>query len=132
MKAWLVALAVVAGMTGAHAASFNCTKASTFVEREICANPTLSRLDDALNADFQHMLNDFSNYPVEHPPEHEQLMATQRAWLKTRNRCTTTQCLIDSYRKRIDVLCGQIDVPAKSDREKCRSNGGLGGLELDH
>lgn len=40
--------------------------------------------------------------------------------------------LIDSYRKRIDALCGRIDVPVESDRAKCRSNGGLGGLELDH
>ncbi|WP_175966257.1 lysozyme inhibitor LprI family protein [Burkholderia sp. BCC0322] len=135
MKAWLVALAVAAGMTGmtgAHAASFNCAKASTFVEREICANPTLSHLDDALNADYQRMLYDFSNYPVEDPPEYEQFMATQRAWLKARNRCTTTQCLVDSYRKRVDVMCGQIDWQVKSDRAKCRGNGGLGGLDLDH
>ncbi|GAU04164.1 hypothetical protein BSLA_02f1602 [Burkholderia stabilis] len=40
--------------------------------------------------------------------------------------------LIDSYRKRIDALCGQIGVPAESGHAKCRSNGGLGGLELDH
>ncbi|ABB11501.1 lysozyme inhibitor LprI family protein [Burkholderia lata] len=130
MKAWLVALVVAAGMTGAHAASFNCAKASTFVEREICTNPALSRLDDALNADYQRVVDDFANYPVEDPPEYHSFIASQKAWLKTRNRCTTTQCLIDSYRKRIDVLCGQIDVPAESDRTKCRSNGGLGGLEL--
>ncbi|AKM03842.1 hypothetical protein ABD05_27600 [Burkholderia pyrrocinia] len=132
MKAWLVALAVAAGMTGAQAASFDCAKASTFVEREICGNPALSRLDDALNADYKHVVDDFANYPVEDPPEYHQFVASQKVWLKARNRCTTTQCLIDSYRKRIDALCGQIDVPAESDRAKCRSNGGLGGLELVH
>ncbi|WP_175774354.1 lysozyme inhibitor LprI family protein [Burkholderia anthina] len=132
MKAWLLALALAAGMTGAQAASFDCAKASTFVEREICGNPALSRLDDALNKDYQDVVYDFGNWPTEDPPEYRQFIASQKAWLKARNRCTTTQCLVDSYRKRIDVLCGTIDVPTERDRAKCRSNGGLGGLELQH
>ncbi|PFH29732.1 lysozyme inhibitor LprI family protein [Burkholderia sp. JKS000303] len=132
MKAWLLALALAAGMTGARAASFDCAKATTFVEREICGNPALSRLDDALAKDYQDVVYDFGNWPTEDPPEYRQFIASQKAWLKARNRCTTTQCLVDSYRKRIDVLCGTIDVPTERDRATCRSNGGLGGLELQH
>src|SRR5262249_39849706 len=42
----LVAVAMVAAMP-AQAASFNCSKAATAVERAICDNPELSELDSA-------------------------------------------------------------------------------------
>jgi len=34
----------------AHATSFDCKKASTFVEKAICANPELADLDREINA----------------------------------------------------------------------------------
>ena len=88
----------------AHAASFDCKKARTSVEKQICASPTLSRLDDALEQNFGgSMATDIGD------EERLHLQRTQRAWLKERNRCKTAQCIEQSYRKRIDALC---DYPA--------------------
>ncbi len=38
-----------------HAASFECAKAARFVEQAICANATLSQLDDALSENYRSM-----------------------------------------------------------------------------
>lgn len=38
-----------------HAASFDCAKAARFVEQAICANATLSQLDDALSENYRSM-----------------------------------------------------------------------------
>lgn len=44
----LLLMPFVAVTMNAQAASFNCAKASTFVEKQICHNPYLSKLDEAL------------------------------------------------------------------------------------
>jgi uncharacterized protein len=40
----------------AFAASFDCNKASTSVEKQICGDTLLSRLDDALAENYQNMV----------------------------------------------------------------------------
>ena len=39
----------------AHSASFDCTKASTFVEKAICSDPKLSRQDEVLGENYKYM-----------------------------------------------------------------------------
>lgn len=82
-----------------HAASFDCKKASTFVEKEICSDATLGKLDDALTNNYRSMLaTDLGDGGVF-------LKREQRAWIVQRNKCTTDKCLVDLYRKRVDDIC---------------------------
>jgi uncharacterized protein len=81
------------------AVSFDCAKSSTFVEKAICSNPLLGKLDDALSDNYQGMLaSDFGG-------SKKSLKAEQLKWLSRRNKCTNDECLIDVYRKRIDETC---------------------------
>ncbi|QIF07238.1 lysozyme inhibitor LprI family protein [Ralstonia mannitolilytica] len=83
----------------AHATSFDCKKASTFVEKTICASPLLGKLDDALKENYDAMLaTDLGDGGAS-------LKKEQRAWIGQRNKCTTEQCLVDLYRKRVDDVC---------------------------
>lgn len=84
----------------AHAVSFDCTKASTFVEKAICIDPLLGKLDDALSANYTHMRA--SNIG---DGARKDLKTTQQKWLSERNKCTTSECVTSAYRKRIDEVC---------------------------
>jgi uncharacterized protein len=81
------------------AASFDCTKATTFVEKTICSEPLLSKLDDALAENYIGMY--YSNFGG----SQKSLKAEQQKWLSSRNKCTNSKCLITSYQKRIDETC---------------------------
>lgn len=100
MKILFAFLALVVALPVAYGASFDCTKAKTFVEKEFCRDPLLGRLDEALSDNYNNML--LGNIGS---GARKDLKATQRAWLLKRNKCTTRQCLIDAYRKRIDEVC---------------------------
>jgi len=93
----LVALLIVSPV--AHATSFDCKKASTYVEKEICSDTMLGKLDDALTENYSAMLaTDLGDGGAG-------LKKEQRAWLIERNKCTTNKCLVDEYRKRVDDVC---------------------------
>ena len=84
----------------ASAASFDCRKAATFVEKEICTNLVLSKLDDALAENYRMMLA--SEVGAETRVDQK---ATQKAWMAARNKCTDYACIEQAYRKRIDAIC---------------------------
>ncbi|QXI31006.1 lysozyme inhibitor LprI family protein [Pseudomonas vanderleydeniana] len=65
----------------AIAASFDCQKASTAVEKAICASPELSGLDSALGDYYSQAMAKLA------PEPREALRSDQRAWLQTRNAC---------------------------------------------
>ena len=102
----LIVLALLLGSGVATAASFNCKKAATLVEKEICANPTLGRLDDALKKNYDGALA--TNIGEE---ARREIKSSQRLWLKKRDSCKTAACIEAMYRQRIDALC---DYPAIS------------------
>jgi len=79
----------------AHGASFDCAKAKTTVEKTICANPTLSKLDDELDEAYKAaiMVDDTSV-----------LTRQQSSWLKERNNCSTQKCLNNLYTQRLKQL----------------------------
>lgn len=81
------------------AVSFDCSKASTFVEKQICTDPLLGKLDDALSKNYKGMLA--SNFGG----SKKSLKEEQLKWLSSRNKCTNVKCLIDAYRKRVDETC---------------------------
>jgi uncharacterized protein len=98
MRLLVMLLLAVSGSSSA--ASFDCNKASTFVEKAICSDRTLSALDDALSENYKDMLA--SNIGE---GARKDLRATQRIWIADRNKCTTRSCVEALYRQRVDAVC---------------------------
>ena len=97
--AWFLALASLTGF--GHAASFDCNKASTQVEKLICSTDDLSEADT-------RMANSYRAVRAENPDALDQ----QRAWLRnTRNSCKSTVCLREAYSIRINELEVQQNKP---------------------
>jgi uncharacterized protein len=80
------------------AASFDCAKAATAVEKTICADPALSRADEALGQAFTAALAVDLN--------RRELRAAQLRWLGTRAQAPAAADMLASYQKRIDALRG--------------------------
>ncbi len=79
-----------------QAASFDCAKATSKVEKMICADAELSRLDGEMQTIHQQA-SQFIADPVG-------FRAEQRQWLKSRDTCKDTGCLAKAYRSRIVTL----------------------------
>lgn len=74
----------------AQAASFDCKKASTAVEKSICANPELSFLDEILTSTYQKVIDVATDRSGVH--------RYQREWLtKIRDACQDEGCLKNTY-----------------------------------
>jgi len=96
-KILLLAISTVTLFSSAYAASFDCRKASTFVEKSICSNETASKLDEALASKYRDALATSKNS--------DELKAEQKSWLKmVRNKCKTILCINDVTNKRISEL----------------------------
>jgi uncharacterized protein len=81
----------------AQAASFDCAKANSKVERTICTDSELSKLDDQLNKTYQQAMEQSKD------KQHE--FKEQKRWLKEiRNICTDVDCLKSAYTSRISDL----------------------------
>lgn len=104
-----------------HAASFDCGKATTKVERLICANTTLSKLDEELAAAYKTALQD--------KKQSDFIRQTQKQWMKERNGCSDAVCVKRAYEDRLKVLAisdrsaglgkaGMIATPAQADKAK--------------
>ena len=92
----LALLCVLAGAS-AFAAGFDCAKARSPVEKQICADAELSRLDELL-ARF---------YPAARDKLQENarcLVTDQQQWLRTRNACDGGACLKTAYLARLTEL----------------------------
>ena len=95
----LFGLVLLLASFGASAASFDCKKAKTGVEKKICADPELSRMDDdlaALYAGVKELTEDKDKRAAQ--------LAGQRAWLENRNQCRATDCLLRAYGARNEAL----------------------------
>jgi uncharacterized protein YecT (DUF1311 family) len=81
------------------AAGFDCGRASTVVEKMICADQRLSALDGKLAQLYESALAS-----AEDP---NALRGEQRAWLqKARNRCSDQECLTQAYESQIAKFRG--------------------------
>jgi len=108
MRSKIVILASLLLGFSAHsmAASFDCAKAMTKTEKAICADATLSLLDETLSNNYMMILSANIGSGAR-----SAIKAEQRAWLSSRNRCNDRQCLVNSYVERIDSVC---EVPVLS------------------
>jgi uncharacterized protein len=92
MKRLLMMVACLVLAVSAQAASFDCAKAGTKVEKLICDTLAISKLDDELGKAYQYDLSKATE-------EQKQLLITeQKHWLKyTRNACEDETCLKLAY-----------------------------------
>lgn len=80
-----------------NATSFDCKKAALPVEKLICQNADLGRLDDDLTATFKATQKESGDA--------DPLVNDQKQWLKNeRNRCRDVDCLKSVYQTRIEAL----------------------------
>ena len=98
----------------AHAASFNCTKARTSIEKQICSDANLSVLDEELAKVYKKVLqlsihNKLSKY--DGSSNYNFFKQKQKKWLKARNKnCSKykgneqKECLLSYYTSRIEKL----------------------------
>jgi len=83
----------------AHAASFDCNKASTQTEKTVCGNGELSGLDTTLAEVYAKSLAASS------PVAKAKLRAGERIWLGFLNGvCDDAECITVAYQARIDQL----------------------------
>lgn len=97
---WIVLTWLVLGCP-AHAASFDCARAETKVEKLICADAELSKLDEDLAAAYTAAREVRGN--------EASLRTTQRQWQKERNSCTDAQCVKNSYSTRLSSLANEVN-----------------------
>jgi uncharacterized protein len=84
-----------------HAASFDCTEASSVMEKTICADNLLSKVDEEMGS-YYFKLKDSLN-----GERSQELLREQRSWLKLRaSKCAVndSSCLKKLYNDRIHVL----------------------------
>jgi len=112
MRMILAGLLVLGATPVVQAASFDCARAATPMEKAICSNPELSRRDEVLARAYATALGGLSD------EARAEVQAGQRAWLDFAGIACTTDarpftaeptenqlaCLADVYRQRIDVL----------------------------
>lgn len=104
MKFWIVSMAVLAAPL-VHAASFDCAKAAAPMEKRICADPALSKLDEGLNAAYARAVARVGNK--------ELVRQWQRDWLKSApvGACKDAACLRPLFTARIAKLDDAIASP---------------------
>jgi uncharacterized protein YecT (DUF1311 family) len=75
------AMVITGPRDGSAAPSFDCKRATTIVEKEICSSAEFAALDSDIAASFKAALVVLS------PADADALRADQRSWLKTRDDC---------------------------------------------
>jgi uncharacterized protein len=92
---WIV-LGLLASQISVQAASFDCEKAKTKIEKMICINPELSKLDDELNKVY--------NTTLQGARHADSIRKAQKEWINERNTCSNEACLEYAYGRRIFLL----------------------------
>ena len=88
--------------TYANSASFDCSKASTWVEKTICKSPELSKLDEAMAKKYRKDLTNAAN-DEDSEIYKKNAIIDQKLWLNfQRNTCKDTKCLIREYEEYIE------------------------------
>jgi len=82
--------------TSTQAASFDCAKVATKVEKLICSDAGLSKLDEDLSTAYKTALQ-ASTYA-------DSIKQQQKLWLKERNNCSDSVCVKRAYEVRLSAL----------------------------
>jgi len=102
-------------LSSAWAASFDCSKAQSRVEKAICSIPALNQLDERMGYTWKKLLAADSGNKQEY-------IKQQREWLKERNQeCSTgdTHCMEVAYHEQIRKLESQLAATIIQQRNSC-------------
>lgn len=104
MKYWIFSAALLAAPL-AHAAGFDCARAATPMEKRICADPALSKLDEGLTRAYVRALARVGSKDL--------VRQWQRDWLKSAQltACKDAACLRPLFTVRIALLDDAIASP---------------------
>jgi uncharacterized protein len=98
----LALMLAAAGAAQAASPSFDCAKASSSVEKLICNDAELAKLDNSLSSLYHTLMK---NTPA---AEQKTLKAEQRGWVKGRDDCWKSDdmrgCVVSEYQYRINEL----------------------------
>ncbi len=84
-----------------YSASFDCGKATTWVEKSICKNKQLSKLDEKMSFAFQKKLAENKKLGI----NDDFVKQEQRQWLQYhRNTCKTVACLKREYKEYLKLV----------------------------
>lgn len=87
----------VSGISVGLAASFDCNKAKTDVEKIVCGDARLSQLDEDLSSVYKPLLK--------RKDIRQEIVSDQRIWLSNvLDRCKDVACLTNTYERRIKYL----------------------------
>lgn len=87
-----------------YAVSYDCNKAFSYVEKEICVYSDLSDLDTKLSLIYNDYIKESVDLNIP-TTSLNQIKDEQRAWLKNRDNCNSKKCIEEIYYKRINKLC---------------------------
>lgn len=100
LKTLTLAIAMFLITKVTSAASFDCSRSQTYVEKTICSVPELSYLDELMANNYWAMRGaNIGDGAM------DDLMSTQREWLANRDQCENVDCLLDQYLQRIEQIC---------------------------
>lgn len=88
----MVAAAIILTTNLSISASFDCDKASSYNEKTVCSNPSLSRQDEQMAGFYKELIKIFG----------ETLKIQQRQWNKEVRACKDEKCIASLYKSRID------------------------------
>jgi uncharacterized protein len=88
----MVAAAIIFNANLSNSASFDCAKASSFNEKTVCSNPSLSKQDEQMAGLYKELVKIFG----------DTLKIQQRQWNKEVRACKDEKCIANLYRNRID------------------------------
>ncbi len=83
-------------------ASFDCAKATTWIEQALCEDQALGNLDERLSAAYRGA----REAALHDPATLERLTSEQRAWQAERDHCKLDPCIARVYERRIAELTG--------------------------
>jgi uncharacterized protein len=90
--------------SGSSGPGFDCDKATSKIEKRICAEPALAELDLQLSQVYAEAQSETAGIDGESGERIDPLAKEQKIWLKKRNQCKTNLCLKTTYQKRIKYI----------------------------
>lgn len=105
----LILLAGLMLSFAAQAASFDCGKAASKVEKLICGDTAISKLDEELAAVYKTALQG--------EKQAEAIQQEQKQWIKERNGCADAACVKLAYETRLHGLSSPIDARTPLDSQ---------------
>jgi len=97
MRTLIVIFPLLIGTPLTYGASFDCTKAGSHVEKLICSNTELSKLDEKLSIAYAQKQSSSKSK--------NELKSSQRRWLvEKRNTCADAPCIKKAYETRLNEI----------------------------